>query len=180
MAAQRRWGFHELDEGWARRLAAAAQVRPGDLVLDVGAGHGALTSALVERGARVVAVELHADRAARLRARFVDHDVIVVQADARDLRLPRRAFKVVANPPFATTAALLRGLTSRGSRLELAVLVVPAHVARRWTQPAAPGAGRWGDVLAARRAGGVPRSAFAPPPTQAASVLVLERRRSGC
>ncbi len=41
---------------------ADAVVRPGELVLDTGAGRGALTAGLVERGARVVAVELHPAR----------------------------------------------------------------------------------------------------------------------
>ena len=47
-----------------------AAIRPGDLVVDLGAGHGALTSALLDAGARVVAVELHPARA-RLAARAV-------------------------------------------------------------------------------------------------------------
>ncbi|KGM16614.1 hypothetical protein [Actinotalea fermentans] len=41
-------------------------------------------------GARVIALELHPGRAATLRERFTDAGVVVVQADARDLLLPRR------------------------------------------------------------------------------------------
>lgn len=176
MAAPRRWGWHELDSHWVRRLVADAQVRAGDVVVDVGAGTGALTWELLERGARVVAVELHPGRAARLRERFANRDVIVVQADACDLRLPRRPFKVVANPPFSTTAGLLRRITAAGSRLEVAAIVVPAHVARRWSSPDAPGAGRWRREFDARRTAAVPRQAFSPAPPKAASVLVFERR----
>jgi 23S rRNA (adenine-N6)-dimethyltransferase len=49
---------------------ADAAVRPGQLVLDIGAGHGALTAELVERGARVIAVEFHPARARHLTGRF--------------------------------------------------------------------------------------------------------------
>ena len=56
-AGGRRWGWHALDGRAAARLVAAAGIRPGDLVVDAGAGTGALTAPLVAAGARVVAVE---------------------------------------------------------------------------------------------------------------------------
>ena len=89
-------------------------------MLDVGAGGGVLTAHLLRAGARVIAIELHDRRVAQLRERFADCDVTVVRADASDLRLPARPFKVVANPPFGVTTALLRRLTARSSRLERA------------------------------------------------------------
>ena len=96
------WGWYRLDPAWAERLVADSGVRQGDLVLDIGAGDGALTAPLLERGARVIAIELHPGRAAALRQRF-GADIKVVQVDAADLRLPRRPFHVVANPPWAIT-----------------------------------------------------------------------------
>lgn len=47
--------------GW---FVEAAGVRGGDLVVDLGAGTGALTRPLLAAGARVLAVELHPGRAA--------------------------------------------------------------------------------------------------------------------
>jgi 23S rRNA (adenine-N6)-dimethyltransferase len=172
-----RWGYHRLDSGWAATLVADAEVLAGDLVLDVGAGTGAITTPLVERGARVVAVELHVPRASMLRATFAAARVTVVVTDAADLRLPRRPFRVVANPPFAVTTALLRRLTAPGSRLVRADLVVPWHTAARWAGGHAPGASRWGrdfDAWVSRR---LPRSAFSPPAPNGVAVLVLRRRR---
>ena len=58
------WGWYRLDPAWADRLVADSGVSRGDLVLDIGAGDGALTEPLLERGARVIAVELHPGRAA--------------------------------------------------------------------------------------------------------------------
>ena len=174
-AAGRRWGWHQLEPGWAERLVDQARLGPGDWVLDIGAGAGALTGPLVATGARVVAVELHPQRAADLRRRFGDA-VVVVHADAADLRLPRRPFHVVANPPFGVTSALRRRLLHPGSRLLTARLVVQDQVARRWAGPAAPAIGRWGRHVDARLGVEVPRSAFNPRPRVRARVLVLERR----
>ena len=97
--SRRAWGWHPLTDEWAARIVADAAVLPGELVLDIGAGRGPLTAELVERGARVIAVELHPGRAEHLRQRFAGQPVTVVQADAVSLRLPRRPFRVVASPP---------------------------------------------------------------------------------
>jgi 23S rRNA (adenine-N6)-dimethyltransferase len=175
----RRWGWHALDAREAARLVAGAGIRPGDLVVDAGAGAGALTAPLVAAGARVVAVELHPGRAAELRRRFAGAAVTVVQADVADLRLPRRPFAVVANPPFAASAALLRRLTAPGSRLTTATLVLPAWVARRWATGRAPGSARWRHTYEAGVIRRLPRSAFVPAPPGEASVLVLRRARAG-
>jgi len=131
-APRTRWGWHRLSDGYARRLVATAGVSSGDLVIDIGAGTGAITAALVDAGARVIAVELHARRAHELRRRFDGAPVKVVNADGVDLRLPRRPFRVVANPPFAITTGLLKRLTAPGSRLVRGDLIVPMFMAERW------------------------------------------------
>lgn len=172
---RRPWGWHELDRAWAERLVADARIRQGDLVLDVGAGTGALTRPLLEAGARVIAVERHPGRADALARRFGD-DIVLVRADAADLRLPRRPFHVVANPPFAVTAALLRRLVAPGSRMVTGHLVLQQAAVRRWSRPDAPGAGRWRWTFEAAPGRTIPRRAFRPPPTVDCRVLVLRRR----
>ncbi len=123
-ASEGPWGWHRLGSTWAERIVADAGISPGDLVLDIGAGTGALTRPLVAAGARVIAVELHPKRLATLREMFADAPVTVVRADVRDLRLPRRPFRVVANPPYGLTTAVIRRLLAHGSRLVRADLVV--------------------------------------------------------
>ncbi len=145
-------------------------------MLDIGAGTGALTVPLVAAGARVIAFELHPRRAQQLRERFPGRSVKVVQADAADLRLPRRPFRVVANPPFGITTAILRRLSSHGSRLVTADLVVPRHVAVRWASGRGAGAHQWSATFDARVVAWLPRSAFRPRPPGDAAVLRLERR----
>ena len=177
MAGQRtRWGWHRLDSKWAKRLVEGAGISQGDLVLDIGAGTGAITRPLVETGARVIAFELHPTRAEQLREEFARHHVTVVRADGADVRLPRRPFRVVANPPFGISVALLRRLTAPGSRLIRADLIVPWHIADRWVRGSPPGAGRWRKEFECSLGRPVPRSAFMPPPPSSVAVLIIKRR----
>ena len=173
--ARTRGGWHRLDPDWAQRLVASAGIRRGDLVVDVGAGAGALTGPLVAAGARVIAVELHPGRAA-VRAATFGPAVTVVRQDAGDLRWPRRPFAVVASVPYAVTSPLLRRLTQPGSRLTSAHLVVQAQAAVRWASPAAPAATRWQRTFDVALGPAVPRRAFTPPPRVDSRVLVLRRR----
>jgi 23S rRNA (adenine-N6)-dimethyltransferase len=177
--ARASWGWHRLADDWAERVVAAASVRPGELVLDIGAGHGALTGPLVRAGARVIAVELHPGRAEALRRRFGDVNgtagngnlgsITVVQADAAMLRLPRRPFRVVASPPYGITADLLGLLLAPGSQLVAADLVLQRAAVRKYAAHKVRGC-RLTQGLA------VPRRAFTPPPRVDSAVLVIRRQ----
>ena len=125
-AGRQPWGWHRLRDGWAERVVTASGVRPGELVVDLGAGDGALTAALLARGATVLAVERHPARVRALRTRFTASPVRVVACDLESFVLPHRPFRVVANPPYALMAATLRRLTARNSPLVAADVVLPA------------------------------------------------------
>ena len=174
-AGRDRWGWHQLEQRWARRLVEMAAISPGDLVVDVGAGTGVVTRELLAAGARVVAVELHPRRASLLRSQLAGQPVRVVQADASTLRFPARPFKVVANPPFAITTSLLRHLTGGRSDLDRAVIVLPDWAARRWA--AGRGAGGAASKQRFTIAAGprLPAGAFAPAPPGETSVVLITR-----
>jgi 23S rRNA (adenine-N6)-dimethyltransferase len=90
----------------------AATVTAGELVLDLGAGTGALTIPLAQAGARVVAVEADPVWAEKLAGRLagIGLTVEVVAGDILAVPLPSEPYRVVANPPFGVTTALLRRL----------------------------------------------------------------------
>ncbi|PRX92264.1 rRNA adenine N(6)-methyltransferase family protein [Allonocardiopsis opalescens] len=167
------------------RAVAAALVRSaapgsGDLVLDLGAGAGAVTAPLADTGARVLAVERNPAFARRLARRFGAHErVRVVHDDLRTVPLPRRPFQVVASIPFAVSTALLRRLLGPpGTRLSGADLIVEWGLARRITRPVprdletAWWAARFELCVRAR----VPADRFAPAPSVDAAHLVVRRR----
>jgi 23S rRNA (adenine-N6)-dimethyltransferase len=174
--SRRAWGWHPLTEEWAARIVADAVVRPGELVLDIGAGRGALTAELVERGARVIAVELHPARVSQLRGRFAGLPVAVVRADAASMRLPRRPFRVVASPPYAISSPLLRLLLAPSSHLTAADLVLQRAVVRRYASGRAAGPGRFRRQWRMSAGRSLPRRAFRPPPRVDSAVLVVRRR----
>jgi 23S rRNA (adenine-N6)-dimethyltransferase len=144
-------------------------------VLDLGAGSGALTSALTRAGARVVAVEVDPELAAGLRRRFGD----VVEGDALRVALPREPFKVVANLPFGAGTAILRRLLDPRVQLEGADVIVEWGLATKraavWpSTQLSTYWGAWFELSVLRR---LPRCVFAPPPSVDAGVLRALRRQ---
>ena len=143
--------------------------------MDPGAGTGSLTVPLLDAGAHVIAVELHSRRSADLRGRLAGRDVAVVTSDLRGFRLPARPFRVVANPPFGLTAAVLSMLGSARS-LTRADLVLQRGVVRQLET----GGRRSTRRLTERRLLDLPRTAFVPrPPVDSSVVTLRPRRRNG-
>ena len=131
-----------LDRGALSRIVAAADVQPGDRVLEIGPGLGILTRALAEAGASVVAVELdrglvellHEQLAGLEQARIVHQDIL--KADIGQL-MGDAPYKVVANLPYNITSAALRHALEAKPRPSLLVVMVQKEVAQRIV--AAPG-----------------------------------------
>jgi 23S rRNA (adenine-N6)-dimethyltransferase len=95
----------------ARRLVRTTGLGPGDLVVDIGAGRGAITQALVDAGCRVVAIEKDVRLFRALRARFIGRtNVECHNADILTWALPRGPYHVVSNLPYGITAAVVRRL----------------------------------------------------------------------
>lgn len=110
---QRELHQHDLTPAMAARVVAAAAPPAGSQVLEVGPGTGALTAALLAAGCSVAAIELDRARGAGLRERFADEladgRLRLQVGDATVLHPDLAAdWRVVANPPFNRTAALLR------------------------------------------------------------------------
>jgi 23S rRNA (adenine-N6)-dimethyltransferase len=176
-------GQHFLASGrLAAQLVADAQVGAEDRVVELGAGTGTLTEALADRAAHVLAVELDARLVRRLAARCAETSrVTVLHADALVVPLPATPYRVVANPPFASTSALLRRLLDPRRAMVRADLIVQWQVARVRAQAhAGPpldllGA-TWGPWWTFRRGRRLPAPRFRPPPSVDAAVLVTSRR----
>lgn len=171
-------GTHFLaDRRLIRQLVTNSGVGRGDLVFDLGAGYGALTAPLADTGARVIAVELDAGLAGRLRRRFAAEPLVaVVEADMRCIPLPRRPFHVVASPPFALTTWLCRRLLGdRTISLAGADLLLEWGAARWLTdrRPRDSETASWTaryDIRLVRR---VATTSFSPPPSADAAYVSI-------
>ena len=101
----------------------------GDLVLDIGAGKGFLTKALLKYSHNVIAYELDTKYFQLLKNEL---DIDVRNEDFLKAKLPERSFKVFSNIPFALTSALISKLTDKESLLEEAYLFVQKEAAERY------------------------------------------------
>src|SRR5258708_6972042 len=128
-------GQHFLSRHSAARLVQLAHIHPTDLVVEIGAGRGAITTALASSVRKVIAVEIDPRLAHGLRNKFARSEVVqVVEADILSVSLPPRAFRVIGNVPFAITTPLFRQLfDDPSSPLERADLIVQKEVARKRT-----------------------------------------------
>jgi 23S rRNA (adenine-N6)-dimethyltransferase len=136
-----------------------------------------LTAALVDAGARILALELDPELATRLRGRF-DGRVEVHEVDARAFDWPREPFAVVANLPFAGSLAILSRLLDPGGALVQADAIVQWELASKqaalWPATLRGTYWRaWFELTPVRR---LSRTAFAPPPSVDAAVLQVRRR----
>ncbi|TDT39863.1 23S rRNA (adenine-N6)-dimethyltransferase [Streptomyces sp. BK208] len=161
------------------RLAAPDRGRP-PLVVEVGAGRGALTEPLARRSRELHAYEIDPRLVPVLRARFAGSPhVRVVAGDFLAARPPRAPFSVAGNVPFSRTADILEWcLTAPG--LTDATLLTQLEYARKRTGDY----GRWSLLTVLtwprhewRLVGRVGRHRFCPAPRVDAGILRLERRR---
>lgn len=115
------------------RLVGMARITGDDVVYDLGAGRGALTASLARHARRVIAIERDETLVARLRRRFRDQPSVVVrEADILRHPLPHSDYLVFANPPFDSTAELVRRLTSADVPPLDAYLVLQREAAQRF------------------------------------------------
>ncbi|HET7246467.1 MAG TPA: 23S ribosomal RNA methyltransferase Erm [Streptosporangiaceae bacterium] len=159
-------------------LVDGSGVGDGDLVVDIGAGNGLISAALVRRGAKVLAIERDPSLAERLRAKFATWpSVTVVEGDVLDTPLPGEPFRVAANIPFGITTKILRHLLDADA-LARADVIVQAEVARKRSSG---GRGTllnacWEPWFEFGTGARIAATAFRPRPRVDASVLIVTRR----
>lgn len=96
-------------------LIGHSNIKKRDLVIDIGAGSGVITSALAKRCKKVIAVEKDAETAKRLRENLARQNITnveVVEGDFREMKLPDEPYKIFANPPFSLSAEVFYKLLS--------------------------------------------------------------------
>jgi len=170
-----------VDPAALRRIVDAADLGPDDVVIEVGAGLGALTRPLAQAAGRVIAVEVDPRLVQILQEQFGDWPhVEIVQGDI--LRIPNPAlhhphFKVAANLPYYITSAVLRHFLENKPRPRLMVVTIQQEVAERIVAQAgdmsllAVSVQFYGEPRIVAR---IPAGAFYPPPKVSSAVVRID------
>lgn len=183
VAPNKSLGQHWLrDRDVLAHIAELADVQPGDTALEIGPGLGTLTSELLRRADKVIAVEFDAELARKLPAQFPGKHLTVINQDILtfDLSQLPTGYKVVANVPYYITSKIVQLLMTADNKPSVAALLVQKEVAERLAaQPGdmsilAVSAQLYADVTLGDV---VPAELFTPPPKVDSQVVVLRTRR---
>jgi 16S rRNA (adenine1518-N6/adenine1519-N6)-dimethyltransferase len=184
--ARKRFGQNFLrDPGIISRIVRAIAPRPGDRLVEIGPGQGALTEPLLEAaGCRLEVIELDRDLIPGLRVQFFNQpDFIIHEGDAlkfdfRELRGDGEPLRVVGNLPYNISTPLIGHLLEAGDAISDMHFMLQKEVVERLA--AEPGGPDWGrlSVMAQYRCRvddlfTVPPEAFVPRPKVDSAIVRL-------
>lgn len=162
-------------------IADDAEITQEDTVLEIGPGLGTLTSELLRRAQKVIAVELDSELAVKLPGQFPGTSLEVVNQDilSFDLTTLPKNYVVVANVPYYITSKIIQLLTTAVNKPRIIVLLIQKEVAERLA--AEPGdmsilavsAQIYAEV---QLSDVVPAHLFTPPPKVDSQVVILKTR----
>lgn len=182
VAPKKQLGQHWLQDRFVLdHIADCADVAAGDTVLEVGPGLGTLTSILLGRAGKVIAVEFDADLARKLPGQFPGKNLEVIHQDILDFdtsTLPS-GYKVVANVPYYITSKIIQKFMTDSNKPSVVTLLIQKEVAERVA--AAPGdmsiLGVSAQLYADTSLGDiVPAELFTPPPKVDSQVVTLRTK----
>lgn len=120
------------------KIIKAAELKPSDLVLEIGPGTGVLTEAILKTRAKTIAIEKDPSLAAVLREKFKNsQNLTIIQADIRDfLKNTENSkldieYKIIGNIPYYLTSHLLRLIFELTKKPKIIVLMVQKEVSQR-------------------------------------------------
>lgn len=177
--ARRRFGQHFLTRpDLCDRMVRAAQIAPGDPVIEIGPGLGILTDAILRGGGAVTCYELDRDLAAFLRT--FQPSATIVEADAVKVDWSQVPLaKVVANLPYNVGTRIVTDLLAQGRRFPRIVVMLQREVVDRMRADAGDDAYGSLSLYVRTRARAellfpVPPGAFHPPPKVDSAVILLD------
>lgn len=162
-------------------IAELAKISPNDTVLEIGPGLGTLTSVLLSKANKVIAVEFDPELARKLPDQFPGKNLEVINQDilSFDLESLPKGYKVVANVPYYITSKIVSMLVKTSNKPISSVILVQKEVAERIA--AKPGnyslLALSAQIYTRVRLGPIVKAEmFTPPPKVDSQVVVLETR----
>ncbi len=186
--SKRRFGQNFLiDHRVVDRIIDAVQPSADEVIIEIGPGRGALTSRLLDKAGRVVAIEFDRDLVPQLREQFASSSSLkLIEADALtadfcDAIQPAQHARVVANLPYNIATAILQRLIEQRSCISEMVLMLQREVVERITAEAGSSERGFLSVLVeayceAKRLFDVAPQAFRPAPKVWSTVVRLRVR----
>ena len=164
-------------------IAETADIQPGESVLEIGPGLGALTERIIPKAKSVICIEKDATMVNYLKSRFTDFTLI--ESDALDVDMEELfqdgITKVAANLPYSVASRLMVDISECEHRPELMSLTIQKEVADRLCSPA--GGKQYGVLSILTGAFYVNKlikkispTCFLPPPKVWSAVVKMERR----
>ena len=122
-----------IDKNVLKKIIEAADIKPDDVILEVGPGLGTLTGALAEKAGRVVAVEKDETMINILKETLRGfNNVEVIQGDILEIKNPiQNKYKIIANIPYYLTSPLIRRFLEIENPPQEMVLMLQKEVAQR-------------------------------------------------
>jgi len=164
-----------------KELVGHTNIGRDDLVYDIGAGSGVISSVLAERCRAVVSIEFEPRTAVKLRENMANYsNVDVREGDFLAMDLPKKPYKIFANIPFHLSSPIVRKLVEANNPPEAIYLVVQKQFANKLLPDSDRFTGQLGMMLgplfAARIRKRLQRTDFWPHPNVDTVLLELIRR----
>ena len=181
-----------IDENVIENIVQAAEINKNDLVIEIGPGLGTLTSKLLEKAGKVIAIELDKKMITILNDRFslyenfllINEDVLKVNLNKliEEERVEKGSVKIVANLPYYITTPIIMKLLEERLDVESITVMIQKEVADRLTET--PGGKNTGAITycvyyyaKAQQVLLVPNTSFIPSPKVNSEVIKLNIRK---
>lgn len=168
-------------QDFIRELIGHTNIKPNDIVYDIGAGTGAITAALASKVLHVYAIESEPGAAAKLRENMRGYDnVTIKEGDFLDMKLPNGAYKIFANIPFHLSSPIIHKITEDVNPPSAAYLIVQKQFANKLLPNYDGFTGQLGMMIGptfdVRIRRPLKRSDYTPPPAVDTVLIEIKKR----
>ena len=181
-----------IDEDVINKIVQAAEIDKNDIVIEIGPGLGTLTSKLLEKARKVIAIELDKKMITVLTDRFsLYHNFLIIEDDVlkvdlnkliEEQNIERSKVKIVANLPYYITTPIIMKLLEEKLNIQSITVMIQKEVADRLTEM--PGGKNTGAITycvyyyaEAQQILLVPNTSFIPAPKVNSEVIKLNIRK---
>ena len=169
-------------QDFIKELIGHSNIKPTDLVYDIGAGTGAITIALSQKAKFVVAIEVEPIAAKKLRENIEGKfpNVDIIERDFMEVPLPAKPYKIFSNIPFHLSSPIIHKITEDAHPPEAAYLIVQRQFANKLLPNYDGFTGALGmmigPVFGVRIRRPLKRSDYSPPPAVDTVLIEIKRR----